>query len=41
MKAILLLEDGTMYKGESFGAEGISFGELVFQHFYDRLSRNF
>lgn len=30
MKAILLLEDGTMYKGESFGAEGTSFGEMVF-----------
>lgn len=30
MKATLMLEDGTIYEGESFGAEGISFGELVF-----------
>lgn len=30
MKAILLLEDGTTYEGESFGAKGTSFGELVF-----------
>lgn len=30
MKASLLLEDGTIYQGESFGVEGTSFGELVF-----------
>lgn len=30
MKARLLLEDGTIYEGESFGAEGIKFGEVVF-----------
>lgn len=30
MKATLLLEDGTIYKGESFGAEGTNLGELVF-----------
>lgn len=30
MKAILIIEDGTIYEGESFGAEGTSFGELVF-----------
>lgn len=30
MKATLLLEDGTIFKGESFGAEGTNFGELVF-----------
>lgn len=30
MKATLLLEDGTIYEGQSFGAEGTSFGELVF-----------
>lgn len=30
MKAKLLLEDGTIYEGESFGAEGTNFGELVF-----------
>ena len=30
MKAKLLLKDGTIYEGESFGAEGTSFGELVF-----------
>lgn len=30
MKAILLLEDGTKFEGESFGAEGVNFGELVF-----------
>lgn len=30
MKARLLLQDGTIYEGESFGAEGTNFGELVF-----------
>ena len=30
MKAILALEDGTIYKGESFGASGERFGEVVF-----------
>lgn len=30
MKATLILEDGTIYEGESFGAEGTSFGEIVF-----------
>lgn len=30
MKATLLLQDGTIYEGKSFGAEGTSFGELVF-----------
>lgn len=30
MTAKLLLEDGTIYEGQSFGAEGTSFGELVF-----------
>lgn len=30
MKANLLLKDGTIYEGESFGAEGTNFGELVF-----------
>lgn len=30
MKATLLLEDGTTYEGQSFGAEGTNFGELVF-----------
>lgn len=30
MKAILLLEDGTIFEGKSFGAEGTNFGELVF-----------
>lgn len=30
MKARVLLEDGTVYEGESFGAEGTNFGELVF-----------
>lgn len=30
MKATLLLKDGSMYEGESFGAEGTNFGELVF-----------
>lgn len=28
--AILILEDGSIFKGESFGAEGEVFGELVF-----------
>src|SRR3989344_491182 len=30
MKATLVLEDGSAFKGESFGAAGESFGELVF-----------
>jgi len=30
MKAILVLEDGTIFKGRSFGATGESFGEVVF-----------
>jgi carbamoyl-phosphate synthase small subunit len=30
MKAILALEDGTCFKGESFGASGESYGEIVF-----------
>jgi carbamoyl-phosphate synthase small subunit len=30
MKAILALEDGKIFKGESFGAKGESFGEVVF-----------
>ncbi len=30
MKAILALEDGTVYEGESFGAEGECDGEVVF-----------
>jgi carbamoyl-phosphate synthase small subunit len=29
-KAILLLEDGTMFEGWSFGAEGVAVGEVVF-----------
>jgi len=30
MRAILALEDGKIFKGESFGASGESFGEVVF-----------
>ena len=30
MKAILLLEDGTVFEGKSFGAKGASCGEVVF-----------
>ena len=30
MKAILLLEDGTVFRGRSFGAEGMRCGEVVF-----------
>ncbi|HAH20678.1 MAG: carbamoyl phosphate synthase small subunit [Omnitrophica WOR_2 bacterium GWF2_43_52] len=30
MKAILLLEDGTIFEGEHFGAQGEAFGEVVF-----------
>ena len=30
MKAILALEDGKIFKGESFGAEGERYGEVVF-----------
>ena len=29
-RAFLVLEDGSIYEGESFGATGESFGELVF-----------
>src|SRR3954451_11569817 len=29
-KAILVLEDGTTFRGTSFGADGESFGEMVF-----------
>ena len=29
-KAILLLEDGTVFEGRSFGAEGTAVGEVVF-----------
>ena len=28
--AVLVLEDGTAYHGEGFGAEGAAFGEAVF-----------
>jgi len=30
MKALLVLEDGTVFKGESFGADGEKYGEVVF-----------
>src|ERR1041385_6254639 len=30
MKAILALEDGTIFEGESFGATGRTYGEVVF-----------
>ncbi len=30
MKAILLLEDGTVFEGKSFGAKGYKCGEVVF-----------
>ncbi len=30
MKAILLLQDGTIFEGTSFGARGIRPGEVVF-----------
>jgi carbamoyl-phosphate synthase small subunit len=29
-KAILLLEDGTVFEGRSFGAKGVATGEVVF-----------
>ena len=29
-KAFLALEDGTIFSGESVGAEGVAFGEAVF-----------
>jgi len=41
MKAILALEDGTIFHGESFGAQGEVIGEIVFQHRYDGLSGGF
>ncbi len=30
MKAVLLLEDGTVFEGKGFGAQGCRFGEVVF-----------
>src|SRR5207244_2798886 len=30
MKAILALEDGTIFEGQAFGAEGRAYGEVVF-----------
>ncbi len=30
MKAVLILEDGTVFEGEGFGAQGEAFGEVVF-----------
>src|SRR3990167_7282151 len=30
MKAVLVLEDGTVFEGEGFGAQGEAFGEVVF-----------
>ncbi len=30
MKAVLVLEDGTVFEGKAFGAQGASFGEVVF-----------
>ena len=30
MKAVLVLEDGRVFPGEGFGAEGVSTGEIVF-----------
>ena len=30
MSAFLALEDGTVFRGESVGAEGVAFGEAVF-----------
>jgi len=30
MKAVLVLEDGTVFEGKGFGAEGENFGEVVF-----------
>ncbi len=30
MKAVLLLEDGTVFEGQSFGAQGLRCGEVVF-----------
>ncbi|MEI6186473.1 MAG: carbamoyl-phosphate synthase domain-containing protein, partial [Dehalococcoidia bacterium] len=29
-KAILVLEDGTVYRGDAFGAETTGFGEIIF-----------
>ena len=30
MKAVLVLEDGTVFGGEGFGCQGEAFGEVVF-----------
>ena len=37
MKGFLVLEDGTVFRGESVGAEGFAFGEAVFTTGDDRL----
>lgn len=37
-KAYLILENGTVFEGKSFGAEKETMGELVFYYSYDRLS---
>ena len=39
-KALLALEDGTIFWGRSIGAKGEATGEVVFQHVYDWLSGN-
>ncbi len=40
MERLLILEDGTVFKGKAFGAKNNVFGEIVFTTSYDRLSRN-
>ncbi len=39
-KAYLVLENGTVFQGFSFGAEADVIGEIVFHHRHDRVSGN-
>ena len=39
-RALLVLEDGTIYRGYGYGAIGASLGEAVFSTGTDRLPRN-
>lgn len=37
-KAYLILENGTVFEGKSFGAEKENYGRIGFYYSYDRLS---
>jgi carbamoylphosphate synthase small subunit len=40
MKAILVLEDGSIFEGFSFGSEADAYGEVVLQYQYVRIPGN-